>query len=152
MLHRIAGCVGGGVLFFALSSCGGASSNAPRGETTARLEDFAGTWTIEGSPGADGCMGRVYLAARHVTVDPGSRTLVADVVDRTYAARVEGDALVAEGEFEAAGSCPGKRLEERWTWRRTGPSTLEGRLQSGWVIPPLCAQRCLVTFEVVARR
>ncbi|MFO0695400.1 MAG: hypothetical protein U0230_17690 [Polyangiales bacterium] len=148
----MAGTVGGVVVWLVLSSCGGAASSAGRTEATASLEDFAGTWTIEGSPAADGCQGQVYLAARHVTIDPVTRTLFADVVDRTYAAHVEGDALVAEGDFEARGSCPGKRLEERWTFRRTSASTLEGRLVSGWVLPPVCSQRCLVTFDLAVRR
>ena len=65
-------------------------------------------YRITGRPAADGCGGRIVLAARHLRF--GARTLFADVVDRTYALERRGRRRIAEGRFEDDYACPGTRI------------------------------------------
>jgi hypothetical protein len=114
------------------------------------LAAFAGSFAISGQPMADGCAGQIYLAARTIVVDARGRTLFADVVDRTYAARAEAGSLVAEGYFEAQAACPETAIFERWVLSRRADGGLEGVLDSLWPLAGSCGQPCLVRFEIVA--
>jgi hypothetical protein len=114
------------------------------------LAAYAGRYRITGAARSDGCGGALYLAARHIEVLPSR--LEADVVNRTYDARLREDAsaLVAEGEFDAS-TCAGGRMHEKWT---LAPSRegLEGVLVSEWPMPPDCGKRCRVEFSIHAVR
>lgn len=139
------------------ASCGGGTAVvepvavAPA-STASTLDPFAGGYTLTGAPSHDGCAGDIYLAAQNVVVDPSSRTLAADVVDRTYEARAEGRGLVAEGRFDADTACPGSTLYERWVLEPASADVLSGTLTSTWLLPPDCMHPCTVEFSVEARR
>lgn len=114
------------------------------------LEAFGGVYSIAGAPMADGCGGEIYLAAQTITIAPQARTLFADVVNRTYAARVEGQQMIAEGHFEARGTCPETAIYERWVLSMGAGRRLEGSLESLWPRAPTCSNPCLVTFQIAA--
>ena len=114
------------------------------------LASFAGVYSIVGRPSSDGCAGQIYLAARTFVVDAGARTLFADVVNRTYAARVEGGLLIAEGNFEDDATCAESQIFERWVLSRQADGSLAGALDSLWPLPPECGNPCLVRFSVAA--
>lgn len=107
-------------------------------------------YRIDGAPAADGCGGRIYLAARHITLDRARGTVFADVVRRTYRARFAGDSVEARGTFDSPSACEGG-VRERWSLRRAGPDELRGTLESSWRLAPDC-QECTVTFRVRAVR
>ncbi len=109
------------------------------------LEEFAGTYHITGGIESDGCGGRIHLAVENAAIDADQGTLFADVVDRTFQARVEDEQMIAEGRFERS-SCPESTIFERWTMTRTAEG-IEGTLESLWLLPP-CDQTCLVVFHV----
>jgi hypothetical protein len=113
------------------------------------MASFGGAYALVGRPMADGCGGQVYLAARSFVVDPAARTLFADVVNRTYSARIENGALVAEGYFEHESLCQDSRLFERWTLTRQADGSLAGTLESIWPLPPACSP-CGIQFAIVA--
>lgn len=123
---------------------------APVAVVSDPLEAFGGVYSIAGAPMADGCGGEIYLAARTITVEPQARTLFADVVNRTYAARVEGQQMIAEGHFEARGTCPETVIYERWILSMSADGRLEGSLESLWPRAPSCANPCLITFQIMA--
>lgn len=111
-----------------------------------------GRWRIEGGASADGCGGRIVLAARYLTISDGGRTVFADVVDRTYrGAGLSQGRLVVEGRFPAASACSGTQIYERWSLRLQSPSVLVGQLTSEWSLPPDCG-RCSITFHIRAIR
>ncbi len=107
-------------------------------------------YRIEGAPEADGCGGRIVLAARHIQLDRARGRIFADVVNRTYTARVQGDRLLAEGSFRSADACPGG-VREAWSLRWSTPRVLTGTLQSTWQLAPRC-EPCTVTFRLRAVR
>jgi hypothetical protein len=113
------------------------------------LAAFVGRYHITGTARSDGCSGALYLAANMVDVGSTGH-LSANVVNREYDARVEGDRLIAEGSFPAQVGCEGD-LFERWTFRRSAGG-LEGELESEWPFPPNCATRCRVVFTIHATR
>jgi len=147
------------------SSCASAVTTAPAPVTSTvvvpapapvvvadPLEAFGGVYAIAGAPVADGCGGEIVLAARTITVNPAARTLFADVVNRTYTARVEDGRLIAEGHFQARGTCPETVIFERWILTLTPDGRLEGTLESLWPRAPDCANPCLITFVIAASR
>ena len=107
-------------------------------------------YRIEGRPEADGCGGRIVLAARVITLDRARGTLFADVVNRTYRARFPGPRVLAEGRFEDDIAC-GRGVAERWELARSGPHELRGTLESTWAIAPSCAP-CTIRFALRAIR
>jgi hypothetical protein len=112
----------------------------------------AGSFAITGEIESQDCpkLG-IFLAAKHLFVDPLGGTVFADVVNRTYALRLNGDELEATGSFlQAASYCPAASLRERWLLR--GGSQLEGTLDSTWPAPYNCAVDCSVRFRIHARR
>jgi hypothetical protein len=110
----------------------------------------AGNFAITGEVVSDGCPSAgIYLAAKHIFVDPVGRTLVADVVNRTYSLRASGRDLDASGTFEA-NYCPAAQLHERWLLQ--GDQTLEGTLESTWPTPGDCSTSCTVRFRIHAQR
>lgn len=110
----------------------------------------AGSFAITGEKVMDECpQAAIYLAAKHVFVDPAGGTLYADVVNRTYALRVHGDELVASGRFPTP-YCAPARLDERWRLR--GANDLEGTLESTWPRPGDCSTTCTVRFDIHASR
>lgn len=107
-------------------------------------------YRIEGEPEADGCGGRISLAARVITLDRARGTLFADVVNRTYRARFPPSRVIAEGTFESRSACP-RGVEERWDLASSGPNELRGTLDSTWAMAPSCAQ-CTIRFALRAIR
>ncbi len=112
------------------------------------FEAFAGDYTIGGAPVVDGCGGRIVLAARNIRVDPSTRTLYADVVDRTYEARIESGQLIAEGRFPARAACQSSTIFERWTLTQNAAGGLDGTLTSLWMLPPNCSHPCQISFVI----
>lgn len=106
-------------------------------------------YRIEGQPMSDECGGEIYLAARHITFQP--TTMFADVVNRTYGLRRDGDRLVASGRFHSDYACEATRIRERWDLRRVSPDVLEGSLASTWRLRPSCDE-CTVRFRIRAIR
>jgi hypothetical protein len=123
----------------------------PPAEPGARALPRPGTYRLSGSVLSDTCGGLVGLAAQHLTVAADGHSIHADVVERTYAARRQGDTLVATGGF-AEGACPGADLVERWELRATGPGTLRGTLASRWRLPGDCAASCTIVFAISGER
>lgn len=107
-------------------------------------------YRIDGTPAADGCGGRIVLAARHITLQRARGTLFADVVRRTYRARFTADRVEASGHFTSNAACTGG-LDERWSLRRTSPDELRGTLESTWQLEPDC-RACTITFQIHAVR
>jgi len=141
-----------------LGACGGADvveDPAPFDDSppppVMTLEAFAGSYRIDGQAITDGCAEGVYLAARNIVVDPIARSLQADVVERTYAARVDGETLVAEGRFPSPDGCPDSTLYETWVLAREGDA-LTGTLSSTWLLRPDCMHPCTIEFAISARR
>lgn len=114
------------------------------------LDAFAGDYAIEGSTIADTCDAHIVLAAQHVRIDAASRTVFADVVERTYPARLEAGVLVAEGRFTPQHACPQSTIYETWRLTPTGGG-LEGTLVSTWLIEPDCAHPCTLEVAIRAR-
>ena len=112
------------------------------------LGSFAGHYALQPSSAPNECGDKVYLAAKHIDVTPPS--VHADVVDRTYSARIEGTALVADGKFAVSGICPGTTVYEKWTLEHGAAGTLVGNLESHWSFPPDCQRACIVTFPITA--
>lgn len=110
----------------------------------------AGTFALSGRPTGDGCDGEVVLAARNIRVDPERGSLHADVVDRTYSARWDGERLVAEGRFDVRSACPNSTVFERWELRPSENGGLQGELASTWLRAPGCMQACTIRFAVQA--
>lgn len=119
------------------------------GEHAVTFDAFAGTYRLDGTIRADTCHGRLRLAAETIEVRPAERLLVASVVDRRYDARIEGQTLVAEGRFEARGTCDEGTLHERWTLRRADDATLVGAIETLWPLPPDCEHPCRIEVDVV---
>ncbi len=111
----------------------------------------SGTYRLEASSAPSECGGKLVLAARHIKVDAGAGLVSADVVDRTYSI-VKSDPMVAEGNFEVDGACPGTKVFERWTLAREANGNLAGTLESRWNLPPECQRPCLVKFPITAVR
>jgi hypothetical protein len=111
----------------------------------------AGNFAITGEAEHDGCPSAgIYLAAKHIFVDPAGGTLYADVVNRTYLLRASGGGVDAMGSFEASSYCPSGRLDEHWLLR--GGSKLEGTLESTWPSPGDCSATCTVRFKIHGER
>ncbi|MFK8004015.1 MAG: hypothetical protein AB8H86_30905 [Polyangiales bacterium] len=114
-------------------------------------ERWAGRFQLSGAPSEDTCGGAVILAAEHVVIDAGARTLEADVVDRRYEVTdIAGEGLVAEGRF-ATDVCPQSTLFERWTLQHNGDAWT-GTLDSTWPDHTNCERACTVRFEIRATR
>jgi hypothetical protein len=146
------------VLIGALTGCGTSSPVlvvAPAPEPSApsepALDTFAGRFRIWGETIEDGCDRRIVLAARHLAIDPAARTVFADVVERTYEARVEGGQLIAEGRFDVESACPNTTIFERWTLAWNGDG-LEGQLESTWQLAPECRSVCTLRLAIHAER
>jgi hypothetical protein len=106
---------------------------------------------LEGATSGDGCAGEIVLAARNIAIDPWARTLFADVVDRTYAARAMAGGVVAEVALANESDCAGTDVVERWTLVPRPDGALVGGLESTWLLPPTCATPCTISFGIVAR-
>jgi hypothetical protein len=104
---------------------------------------FNGRYILDGAPDHDECGTRIVLAARHIEID--DRTLRADVVDRTYEARVTDGKLVGWGSFDSH-QCDHAPLSERWVLARVDGHTLAGTLESTWRLAPDCHRQCTVRF------
>ncbi len=116
---------------------------------------FAGTWGITGTTTADGCGGRVGLAARSITIDPTQRWLRVDVGEGPHFARVAGDRLEAAGAFPSEpfpDTCPGSRITEAWELHRANDGTLTGFFDSTWRFRGDCDRACTVRHRIVATR
>lgn len=79
------------------------------------LDAFAGSYRLIGETKHDGCAEGIYLAARNIVIDAAARSLYADVVDRRYDARIEADALIAEGRVPGATRCSSPSW---YTWKQ----------------------------------
>ena len=114
------------------------------------LAPWAGRYSVTGAALEDDCGGEVILAAGEIEIDPTSRTLRADVVDREYDLEVEGDGLVATGRFPVESQCPESTVYERWELAGGVGGALEGELLSTWLTWPGCMRVCTVRFGVRA--
>lgn len=124
-------------------------------EAPAVESEGAGHWTghfrISGAPSQDDCDGAVYLAAEHLLIDAGARTVHADVIDRRYdVAEISAAQLVAEGRFPTD-VCPESTLFERWTLQREGDAWT-GTLVSTWPDSSECTRACSVQFAIRGQR
>jgi hypothetical protein len=113
------------------------------------LAEFVGPYRITGEARSDSCAGVIVLAANAIDV-AATGHLHANVVNRDYEARVEGERLVAEGRFPASTGCDGD-IFERWTFEPSAGG-LEGELESEWPLPPSCSSHCRVVFAIHATR
>jgi hypothetical protein len=118
--------------------------------SSAETPSFAGSYTLSTAEGfVKECGGQsLHLAAKHLRVS-GEKAF-ADVVDRTYSARFEGDTMTADGDFDVEGICPGTKVYEKWTLTREASGALRGELESHWSIPPDCQRACEVRFPITA--
>jgi hypothetical protein len=112
------------------------------------LGSYAGRYALEPSSAANECGDKLYLAAKNISISPP--TMHADVVDRTYNARLEQGVFVADGTFDFAGVCPGTRVFEKWTLQHGPAGTLVGNLESHWSLPPDCQRACVARFGITA--
>ena len=133
----------------ALTLAAPACQPAATGPDVDALGPFEGTYALTGHAASNGCGRDMYLAARHLVVKPAARTLFADVVNRTYDARAQGDRLVAEGRFLEP-QCRSSEIVERWVLARGPNGALSGTLESSWQVAPDCATRCSTTYTVSA--
>lgn len=110
-----------------------------------------GRYRLDGAVTADGCGGRIVLAAQNLDVFPDR--VFADVVNRTYPRADGGGRLVASGDFGSAGpgTCPGANVSERWTLTGDG-DRIDGLLESTWRLAPECRRTCTVQFHVRGTR
>jgi hypothetical protein len=106
-------------------------------------------YRIVGRPVSDGCGGEIILAARHLTYY--ADTMFADVVNRTYRLRRDGDRLIASGRFPNDYACDGTRIRETLNLRRVDANTLVGSLISTWRLRPSC-EECTIRFRIRAVR
>ena len=146
-------------LFFALC-LGCANSPPPEPATPSALNEpspaprvvsFGGRYALSSASGvAPECGGKLYLAAKHIEVNQESASVFADVVNRTYSARFEGETMIADGNFEVEGTCPGTKIYEKWTLTRDTTGALRGELESHWQLPPYCQRACEVKFPITA--
>lgn len=122
----------------------------PSSSTEAASPSFAGSYALSTSKGiVKECGGQsLVLAARHLRVS-GEKAF-ADVVDRTYSARFEGNTMIADGDFDVGGICPGTKVYEKWTLARETSGALRGELESHWSLPPDCQRACEVRFPITA--
>jgi hypothetical protein len=124
----------------------------PRPEPPRSIAPFAGSYALEGEPYVDGCNGEIQLLAHGLEIDANARSLRADVVDRPYEARMEGEQLVAEGRLDVPSSqCQNATVFERWELHRAQIVGLEGYLYSTWLIWPSCMRVCTVQFALRAQ-
>jgi hypothetical protein len=73
-------------------------------------------------------------------------TAHADVVDRTYQARIQGAHLLLDGEYDGHGQCPNPSIAEHWDFTPSSVG-LKGTLTSRWKLPPDC-RWCEQRFEL----
>jgi hypothetical protein len=66
-----------------------------------------------------------------------------------YAARVDDGELIAERRF-AEESCPDSTHFARWRFRRQADGSLDGTVESQWLLPPACSSPCVVRFRIHA--
>lgn len=126
-------------------------SEPPSAEASTAAGSTSGTYRLEASSAPSECGGKLVLAAKHIKVDTSAGVVSADVVDRTYAI-VKTEPMVAEGNFEVDGACPGTKVFERWTLSPEPSGNLGGTLESRWTLPPDCQRPCLVKFPITAVR
>jgi hypothetical protein len=110
---------------------------------------WAGTFALSGTIRSSDCPD-VYLAAKHLVLDPDAMEARADVVDRVYWIRIEGQTVIAEGTFAGARECGEKGLYERWDLA-PDEAGFRGTLISRWTFPP-CEAACTVVFDVAGDR
>jgi hypothetical protein len=113
------------------------------------MRPFAGQYRITRQLELDECGGRIVGRAKQLTVDADRRLLYTDSVGRGYAARVEGERLIAERRFNET-ACPDSTHFARWTFQRTGEGALVGTVESQWLLPPNCSAPCVVRFHILA--
>lgn len=119
-------------------------------QRSASTPALSGRFALTGGVAQSDCPFEIILGARHLEVDLGKGTALADVVNRTYAAAEERGALVAEGTFPVP-YCEGATLHERWTLLRTSDG-LTGVLAARWPLVGACDQVCSVLIDVEAVR
>lgn len=116
---------------------------------------LSGAYELTGKTVSDHCRGALFFAARKMEIDLEERRLVIDLDDRTYRIAMDGDQLVARGEFQPIGRCGANQFIEIWRLRRAdNDGSLIGYLTTYWRSPEArdCLRACKLVVEVEAHR
>jgi uncharacterized membrane protein len=114
---------------------------------------YSGLYALTGTVEKDGCGGKIVLAGTTARIDVAANLLRVNAGEGPHRAWIEGDNLVAAGNFSgkaARDSCEGSRAVEWWELRHT-PTGLEGTLDTTWRLKPDCSRTCTVRFRMTAR-
>lgn len=112
------------------------------------LVPFDGRYEIERTLKYDSCGGRIVGTATGLVVNAKEGVLHADNPGRLYEASLVGAWLIAEANFEET-ACPDSTHYARWSFVQTPTGSLEGMVESHWLLPP-CVDPCFVRFHIVA--
>jgi hypothetical protein len=127
-----------------------ALEDLPKGEAAS---PFSGLYALTGTVEKDGCDRRIVLLGTTARIDVAANLLRVNAGEGPHRAWIEGDNLVAAGNFSgkaARDSCEGSRAVEWWELRHT-PTGLEGTLDTTWRLKPDCSRTCTVRFRMTAR-
>lgn len=111
------------------------------------LAPWHGRHAVTASPTTDTCGGSIAWGAPAITIHAGRRTLEAEGVNRTYRVHLESGVLIAHGEFDAQGMCPGSQLDERWELAAD-----HGTVFSTWRLADACDRPCTARFDITLSR